>query len=839
MSQPESPTRGNSDRPDDSDGSPGSDSDDENSELTSSMRSLPPPIDPFRRLPTHRPGRGDFRNFIQDNVSLPQNEYRYVPINPTQVRLLVLFPPGDVTDHIHCALRTISFRKLGEKNNKYEALSYFWGDDDPVHPIYLRDVNPERGARAETHLSSRERLSLRALSKHIGQQASAKKFYIRKNLLAALRRFQRPKDKIMLWIDAICINQKDGQEKSHQLSRMLEIYSKSYNVRIWIGDEEEKEFSDNAMNFIEAAVDLKDLDRLVVPIPDNPTVNNDTARLWAAFANLLKRPWFTRRWVVQEVASGKRATIQCGAVEKNWHDFADTIELFMAKLEDIRKLYNLSELSRREPEALKYVESYGAEAMVMTTNNIFRKTGSGDVMERLWTIENLVMSLLTFEASNPRDTVYALLGIANDGPQGARPLRDGVDPLTLDYDKHPLEVYIDFVQYCIKTSNSLDIICRHWALPIPDESQANLRSEARRASTKPKEIPVPSWIGLLWHSPFGPPSRYTGRINADSLVGKPGRRIYNAARDMDPDFYLGLVQAALSAQPQTASESGTTTAASASAQGDPAKAFFPGDQLAATAAPTTPEATSDMAKRNSAPMNAATGRRPSTTSRSTVPKPNIYSSILYASGIVLETITWVSFRVSEGMIHKECLNAGGWDLEGPLDEVPDRLWRALVADRGPDGKNPPRWYRRACLYCLAESSPNGDINTDKLINDESQPQSLRDFLKHVQSVVWNRKFFVCHDAENAGSVVSVAPELAHSHKILGLCSQKTRVGDKVCILFGCSVPVILREHPAEGGRDACFEFIGECYAHGKMDGEAIAGKSKEEIDACMVRFNIK
>jgi hypothetical protein len=51
--------------------------------------------------------------------------------------------------------------------------------------------------------------------------------------------------------------------------------------------------------------------------------------------------------------------------------------------------------------------------------------------------------------------------------------------------------------------------------------------------------------------------------------------------------------------------------------------------------------------------------------------------------------------------------------------------------------------------------------------------------------------------------------------------------------------VILREHPAKGGQEAYFEFIGECYAHGKMDGEAITGKSKEEIDACVVRFNIK
>ena len=44
-------------------------------------------------------------------------------------------------------------------------------------------------------------------------------------------------------------------------------------------------------------------------------------------------------------------------------------------------------------------------------------------------------------------------------------------------------------------------------------------------------------------------------------------------------------------------------------------------------------------------------------------------------------------------------------------------------------------------------------------------------------------------------------------------------GDLVCVLFGCSVPVVLRE--TKKSYEVCFKIIGECYVHGLMDGEGI------------------
>jgi len=54
---------------------------------------------------------------------------------------------------------------------------------------------------------------------------------------------------------------------------------------------------------------------------------------------------------------------------------------------------------------------------------------------------------------------------------------------------------------------------------------------------------------------------------------------------------------------------------------------------------------------------------------------------------------------------------------------------------------------------------------------------------------------------------------------LGIVKKNVRPGDLICILFGCSVPVILR---SDGDGSRQYEFLGESYVHKVMDGEAAA-----------------
>lgn len=73
------------------------------------------------------------------------------------------------------------------------------------------------------------------------------------------------------------------------------------------------------------------------------------------------------------------------------------------------------------------------------------------------------------------------------------------------------------------------------------------------------------------------------------------------------------------------------------------------------------------------------------------------------------------------------------------------------------------------------------------------------------------------------TVVTMARRLMVSERgHIGMAASRARRGDLICVLYGCSIPVLLRK--VENGR---YEFIGECYLDGFMDGEALSSDSAD------------
>jgi hypothetical protein len=194
------------------------------------------------------------------------------------------------------------------------------------------------------------------------------------------------------------------------------------------------------------------------------------------------------------------------------------------------------------------------------------------------------------------------------------------------------------------------------------------------------------------------------------------------------------------------------------------------------------------------------------------------SKSLFAKGRRVDKISQLGPRASRGIILYEWLVLGGVvDSHGQINEVPEleRFWRTLVADRGPDGRNAPSWYYLAFVYCLKHLTSDRDIDTSQLITDCDAGSSLVvKFLQHVQSVIWNRRFLVS----------------GGSRRFTGLSPMAAQVGDEICILYGCSVPVVLR---LEGDH---WLLVGECYVDGIMDGEAVDGEFASGVD---VEFEIR
>jgi hypothetical protein len=148
---------------------------------------------------------------------------------------------------------------------------------------------------------------------------------------------------------------------------------------------------------------------------------------------------------------------------------------------------------------------------------------------------------------------------------------------------------------------------------------------------------------------------------------------------------------------------------------------------------------------------------------------------MYVEGFVLDTVEDVFPASQGGAIPREWVDAVNWkNVE--RDEPPDAFWRTLVADRGRDpGRNPPVYYSRACQESFAKGGlASGSVSTSDLINNE-RCSVVAQFCRRVQAVIWNRSL------------------IKTESKRLGIVSKNVSHGDLVCILYGCSVPVILRK----------------------------------------------
>lgn len=162
------------------------------------------------------------------------------------------------------------------------------------------------------------------------------------NLAEALQALRCSERSRVLSADAICINRKDEEEKGKQVQLMRKIYSSADRTLVWLGhrgDRHEKGISKAATLFLEIGLWIL---QKSVSMEDCPTISvwylkrNRTrvlllfsGELYIAIISMLKRPWFQRAWVVQEVVVSKRATSAWDHAEFDWDDLVKVI-LYMA-----------------------------------------------------------------------------------------------------------------------------------------------------------------------------------------------------------------------------------------------------------------------------------------------------------------------------------------------------------------------------------------------------------------------------------------------------------------------------------------------------------------------------
>ncbi len=184
------------------------------------------------------------------------------------------------------------------KSREFDALSYVWGSPEELDPanFYLRNPHHEY----PTATSELQRLPILS------------------NLRGALCRLRLPNEDRFVWVDALCINQLDPAEKSQQVPIMGKICQSARSVFIWLG--EEADDSDLALSFIPQVTNPSQLERIIQ--------DRGSTHKWYAVFKMMSRPWFSRRWVVQELAFAKKAKIYCGNGSVDWPLFAKAATSF-------------------------------------------------------------------------------------------------------------------------------------------------------------------------------------------------------------------------------------------------------------------------------------------------------------------------------------------------------------------------------------------------------------------------------------------------------------------------------------------------------------------------------
>jgi hypothetical protein len=219
-----------------------------------------------RNRPCRRRGGSDNGRVLAGRVF----PYSQLSTDALEIRLLELLP-GSLNDPIECTLSTTTL----QERMSFEALSYTWGKPDgPQSPVIINGFE----------------------------------LLVSQNLFDALIHLRNDSEHRMLWIDAICINQMDWSEKTHQVQLMARIYSGAHRVLVWLGPEE------NDSSFVMES--LQKVSRGDIDL-DHEVFRSD--KLLRCLKAIMERRWWSRIWVIQEVAmAANDPLLYCGFSSVSW-----------------------------------------------------------------------------------------------------------------------------------------------------------------------------------------------------------------------------------------------------------------------------------------------------------------------------------------------------------------------------------------------------------------------------------------------------------------------------------------------------------------------------------------
>ncbi|EOO02615.1 putative heterokaryon incompatibility protein [Phaeoacremonium minimum UCRPA7] len=337
---------------------------------------------------------------------------------------------------------------------------------------------------------------------------------ITQNLYDALQQLRKSDEDLALWVDAICINQHDDTEKATQIPLMAQIYSNASVVHIWLGKA--------SAETCEVAPFLQDIGRKFITrkrelLEPGNDANLENQTIWA---DLMENPnsqkisliwglsWFTRKWVVQELAFAQKALMHCGTATMDWREFAASC-------------FAVTSLSSDGRFRQAYEAKHGRQFRIPHPDGCLKILTLDDMVNDLKSVEEsgttkslfrCVADAWPFDCKEDKDRVLSILGIFNHG----RPQKFEIGPRV-----RTEELYKRFAYHCYEFGDSTD--------KLDMLSYAGLSHRPRSQAA----MNLPSWI---------PDWRLKFDTGMDILRGFTAGHAMSAMMELFPDQDQMLVR---------------------------------------------------------------------------------------------------------------------------------------------------------------------------------------------------------------------------------------------------------------------------------------------------------
>lgn len=370
---------------------------------------------------------------------MARNAYPGEPLESEQIRLIRL-RPGKWTDPIVCELYNTQQVNAHNERVHYYALSYVWGSHGIMRPILL----------------------------------AGQTYHITVNLERALRysRHHYP-DGMILWVDALCIDQTDMKERMHQVQLMGQIYSKCLKMIIYLGERLEyapskesksgqqllcipnddsvaapagpgrKYDAHQAFSCVESLAQGGHLASKYPFEPDDKdtsTSSRNRGNRLSHFESLRRlmhdpfTPWWNRVWVIQEAALAPEIDVIHGTLSLKWQTFADAAREY----DTHRTSCCSNHIASLPRDEVRILDDFAKRVLAISA--------ARSMVHSKQPLLHLLRTFRDRQASDSRDKVYALLSLANSS-------------IVPDYSKTEAEVFRRATEECIfSSSQSLSVL---------------------------------------------------------------------------------------------------------------------------------------------------------------------------------------------------------------------------------------------------------------------------------------------------------------------------------------------------------------------------------------------